>query len=117
MMSSKKDGEIWKNKCINPFQKKKHKEITLRRVSDNLRVKFSNLREDSQVCNTCRFELINLKGRSFLNNQATISTVVIYYKDGGELKHRSIAIIFDNLPHDTVAAHEYQKIIINYLIN
>ena len=67
MMSSKKDREIWKDKCINPFQEKKHKETTLRSVSDNLRVKFPNLLEDSQICSTCRFELTNLKGRSFLN--------------------------------------------------
>ena len=51
------------------------------------------------------------------NDQATIFTVVIYYKNGGELKHRSIAIISDNLAHDTVAVHEYRKIIINYLKN
>ena len=44
-------------------------------------------------------------------------TVANYYKDGGELKHRSIAIISDNLAHDTVTVHEYQKIIINYLKN
>ena len=42
---------------------------------------------------------------------------MIYYKDGGELKHRSVAIISDNLAHDTVAVHEYQKIIIHYLKN
>ena len=42
---------------------------------------------------------------------------MIYYIDGGELKHGSIAIISDNLAHDTVAVHEYQKIIINYLKN
>ena len=41
-------------------------------------------------------------------DQATIFSVVIYYKDGGELKHRSIVIIFDNLAHDTVTVHEYQ---------
>ena len=40
---------------------------------------------------------------------------MIYYNDGRELKHRSIAIISDNLGHDTVAVHEYQKIIKNYL--
>ena len=51
------------------------------------------------------------------NDQAIIFTVVIYYKDGGELKHRSIAIISDNVAHNTVAVHEYQKIIINYLKN
>ena len=49
MMSSKKDREIWKDKCINPFQKKKHKGTTLRRVSDNLRVRFPNVRKDSQI--------------------------------------------------------------------
>ena len=67
MMSSKKDREIWKDKCINLFQKKKRKGRILCRVSDNLRVNFPNLREDSQICNTCRFELTNLKGRLFLN--------------------------------------------------
>ena len=51
------------------------------------------------------------------NEQATIVTAVIYYKYGGEVKHRSIAIISDNLAHDTVAVHEYQNIIINYLKN
>ena len=42
---------------------------------------------------------------------------MIYYKDGGELKDRSIAIISDKLAYETVAVHEYQKIIINYLKN
>ena len=43
-------------------------------------------------------------------NQNAIFTVVIYYKDGGELKQKYLA-------HDTVAVHEYQTIIINYLKN
>ena len=42
---------------------------------------------------------------------------MIYHKNGGELKYRSIAIISDNLAHDTVAGHQYQKIKINYLKN
>ena len=67
MMSSKKNREIWNDKYINSFQKKKHKGTNLHRVSDSLRVKFPNLREDSKICNTCRFELNNLRGRSFLN--------------------------------------------------
>ena len=33
------------------------------------------------------------------------------------MKHTSIAMISDNLAHDTVAVHEYQKIVINYLKN
>ena len=44
------------------------------------------------------------------NDQPIIFTVVIYYKDGGELKHISIAIISDNLAHDTVAVHEYRRL-------
>ena len=60
MISSKKDREIWKDKCINLFQKKKHKGTTILRISDNLRVKFPNLREDLQICNKCRFELARI---------------------------------------------------------
>ena len=41
--------------------------------------------------------------------------MVIYYKKDGKLKYVSIAIISDNLAHDTVAVHEYQKIIVDYL--
>lgn len=41
--------------------------------------------------------------------------MVIYYKEEGELKHSSIAILSDNLKHDTIAVHECQKIIVNYL--
>ncbi|KAJ8685076.1 hypothetical protein QAD02_020869 [Eretmocerus hayati] len=49
------------------------------------------------------------------NNQATIFTVVIYYVENGELKHKSLAIISDNLAHDTYSVYQYQKIIIGYL--
>ncbi|KAJ8677362.1 hypothetical protein QAD02_013149 [Eretmocerus hayati] len=49
------------------------------------------------------------------NNQATIFTVVINYVGNGELKHRSQAIISDNLAHDTYSGYQYQKIIIEYL--
>ena len=41
--------------------------------------------------------------------------MVNYYKEDEELKHISIVIISDNLAHDTVAVHEYQKIIVDYL--
>ena len=66
------------DKFINTFQKKKHKGTTLHRVSDNLRVKFRNLRQYSQICNTCRFELTNSKERSFLicDNTARIPNQV-----------------------------------------
>ena len=40
---------------------------------------------------------------------------MIYYKEDAELKHISVAIISDNLAHDAVDVHEYQRIILNYL--
>lgn len=49
------------------------------------------------------------------NDQVTIFTTVIYYKEVDELKHRSLAILSDNLNHDTVAVYEFQKIITNHL--
>ena len=49
------------------------------------------------------------------NNQATIFTIIVYYRENDDLKHESVAIISDNLNHDTVSVYEYQKIILNYL--
>ena len=39
----------------------------------------------------------------------------MYYKQNDELKHVNIAVISDNLNHDTIAVYEYQKIVISYL--
>ncbi|KAJ8672125.1 hypothetical protein QAD02_003384 [Eretmocerus hayati] len=49
------------------------------------------------------------------DNQATIFTVVIYFMENGELKHYNLAMIPDNLNHDTFAVHQFQEIIIEYL--
>ncbi|KAJ8684135.1 hypothetical protein QAD02_019927 [Eretmocerus hayati] len=43
-----------------------------------------------------------------------ITDIVIYYVENGELKHKSLAIISDNLAHDTYSVYQYQKIIIEY---
>ena len=48
------------------------------------------------------------------SNQATVSTVVVYYKQTVQLKHVSIAVISDNLNYDTIAVYEYQEIVISY---
>ena len=40
---------------------------------------------------------------------------MIYLKKDEELKHISIAIISDNLAHDTVTVQEYQMIKVDYL--
>ena len=39
----------------------------------------------------------------------------MYYRENDDLKHESVAIISDNLNHDTVSVYEYQKFILNYL--
>ena len=39
----------------------------------------------------------------------------MYYRENDDLKHESVAIISDNLNHDTVSVYEYQKNILNYL--
>ena len=49
------------------------------------------------------------------NDQATIFTVVIYYKEDNILKHRSLAMLSDCLTHDTIVVYEFQKIITHYL--
>lgn len=49
------------------------------------------------------------------NDQTTIFTVVIYYKEKDEIKHKSIAILSDNLKHDTTAVYQYQTLIIEYM--
>ena len=49
------------------------------------------------------------------NDQATIFTVVIHYKEDNTLKHRTLAMLSDCLTHDTIAVYEFQKIITHYL--
>ena len=39
--------------------------------------------------------------------------MVIYYKEDGEIKQITIAMKSDNLAHDTMAAHKYQKITVD----
>lgn len=43
------------------------------------------------------------------------SSIVIYYREGKEVKHKSINIISNNLSHDTAAVYEYQKIMLDYV--
>ena len=81
----------------------------------------SNLQEgEFLVCcdfaENCAFVIQNSTRNFHWNNsQAIVFTVVVYYKQNDELKHVSIALISDNLNHDTIAFYEYQKIVISYL--
>lgn len=50
-------------------------------------------------------------GYHWNNAQATIYTVVIYYRGG----RKSLAIISDCTTHDTVAVHHYNKTVIEYI--
>lgn len=49
------------------------------------------------------------------NNQATIYTVVVYYKENDIIVHKSLAIISDCLHHDAVAVHIYTKMVVNFI--
>lgn len=49
------------------------------------------------------------------NDQVSIFTTVIYYKEENELKHRNVVILSDNLNHDEIGVYEFQKIITEYL--
>lgn len=49
------------------------------------------------------------------NSQATIYPVVIYFKSGGVVDHRSLVIISDCLTHDSVSVYVYTKIIIDFI--
>ncbi|CAD6220764.1 GSCOCG00011584001-RA-CDS [Cotesia congregata] len=49
------------------------------------------------------------------NNQATIFSVFIYFKQNGELKHRSLIIISDSMNHDVIAVHVYSKIVTDFI--
>ena len=41
--------------------------------------------------------------------------VVIYYKEGNELKHVSMCIISDDLEHDTNFVHELQRLVMEWI--
>ncbi|XP_046591732.1 uncharacterized protein LOC124293708 [Neodiprion lecontei] len=49
------------------------------------------------------------------NNQATIHPFVVYYVENEDLKHKSFVIISENLQHNTVAVHLFQKKLISRL--
>lgn len=50
-----------------------------------------------------------------LFTETTIFTTVSYYKEDNELKHRSAAILPENLNHYTIGVYQFQKIITDYL--
>ncbi|CAD6240964.1 GSCOCG00012599001-RA-CDS [Cotesia congregata] len=54
-------------------------------------------------------------GFNWNNDQATVYTVVIYYKVENQLTHQSMVIISDCLNHDSIAVHIYSEIIINFI--
>lgn len=49
------------------------------------------------------------------NDQATIYTVVIYYKIDKQLTHKSLVIVSDCLSHDAIAVHLYSEITIDWI--
>lgn len=51
------------------------------------------------------------------NNQATLYTVIYYYRDGDELKQGSIVVISESTTHDAIAVHICHSKIIEHLKN
>lgn len=49
------------------------------------------------------------------NDQATIYTIVVYYRNNSSVTHESFAIISDHLSHDTVTVHVNTKRLINFI--
>lgn len=49
------------------------------------------------------------------NDQATIFPIAVYYKTSDGLKFKSIVCVSENLKHDTVAVHLFQKKLISYM--
>lgn len=73
---------VWRNECVNPLGKEKHKSNDLRRVSNYLREKFSTLPEDSKICSKCRKEIYKLKTtQDDLNSKLNSSVSNIDFSD------------------------------------
>ena len=51
----------------------------------------------------------------FNKNQSTLHPFVVYYKEQGELKSKSVVIISDCLTHDSWTVHYFLKVLINYI--
>lgn len=56
-----------------------------------------------------------VQGFHWKNSQATIHPFVAYFKQLGELQHKSMCVISDCLQHDTITVHRFQKDVLNYL--
>lgn len=51
------------------------------------------------------------------NDQATIYPVVVYYKEGGQVLHKSLVIISECLSHDAVAVQVFTRIVVDFIKN
>jgi hypothetical protein len=49
------------------------------------------------------------------NDQATIFTIAVHYRDYNDVRLRSIVCISEHLKHDTLAVHVFQKKLISHL--
>ena len=55
------------------------------------------------------------QGYHWANDQVTIHPFIVYHKLGDELKSLSIAMISDELNHDTNAVWSFQKVLMDHL--
>ena len=64
----------------------------------------------------CAFVAQNTAQSFYWNNdRVAILKTVIYQKESNELKHRSLALLPDNINYDTISVNEFQKFITKYL--
>ena len=56
-----------------------------------------------------------IQGFHWNNMQCSLHPVVIYYRENGELRHKSYCVLSDDLSHDVPFVFQVQKLVINDL--
>ena len=58
-----------------------------------------------------------IPGYHWNNSQATLFTIVFYYKNSGKIQHKTLIIISDCMKHVAVAVHVFLRALNEYLTN
>lgn len=90
-------------------------------IAEEQALYFKTLKEpidESQILVQCDFAenynfVVEDAAQSFHwnNEQATLLTSFLYYRDGSKVKHGSIVMISDDLKHDTATFYAFQKVL------
>jgi ABC-type proline/glycine betaine transport system ATPase subunit len=118
---TKPTQEFVESFCENLLVLKKHSFIAKKKKSEHYNFVKKNVKENEAVVSLNFAEnygfVIQDKAQSFHwnNDQATIFTIAVHYRDCNDVKLRSIVCISEHLEHDTLAVHVFQKKLISYL--